>query len=183
MIIRKTTKDILVESFRELAGREKIKKITIKDITDNCGMSPATFYRHFKDKYDLIAWDYAKRVGEIMAHSSAEGSTWRQVLLEFMQFYYGQKDFFIKILCHTSGYYSFIRNMTEVSVAEIEAYVKRKSNQETLAKETALYNRFYCFGAVQLVCGWMTGTIGAEPEEIADVLVKTVPSTLAEFFK
>ena len=27
----------------------------MKDITDNCGYSPATFYRQFKDKYDLPA--------------------------------------------------------------------------------------------------------------------------------
>ena len=29
-------------------------KITIQDIVDNCGYSPATFYRNFRDKYDLI---------------------------------------------------------------------------------------------------------------------------------
>ncbi|MBE5925322.1 MAG: TetR/AcrR family transcriptional regulator [Lachnospiraceae bacterium] len=30
--------------------------IFIKVITENCGYSSATFYRQFKDKYDLIAW-------------------------------------------------------------------------------------------------------------------------------
>ena len=59
---RKTAKEILAESFMELAAARDIEKITIKDITDNCGYSPATFYRQFKDKYDLIAWDYAKEV-------------------------------------------------------------------------------------------------------------------------
>ncbi|MBQ4417411.1 MAG: TetR family transcriptional regulator, partial [Butyrivibrio sp.] len=38
----------------------EIDRITIRQITDNCDYSPATFYRHFKDKYDLIAWDYAQ---------------------------------------------------------------------------------------------------------------------------
>ena len=49
---RKTAKEILAESFRELA----------EEIADNCEYSPATFYRHFRDKYDLIAWDYAGRI-------------------------------------------------------------------------------------------------------------------------
>ena len=35
--------------------KKSIDKITVKDITENCGYSSATFYRHFKDKYDLIA--------------------------------------------------------------------------------------------------------------------------------
>lgn len=52
---RKTSKEILAESFRELADIKPIDKITIKDIVDNCGYSPATFYRQFKDKYDLVA--------------------------------------------------------------------------------------------------------------------------------
>ena len=63
---RKTTKEILAESFRELAQTKNIDKISIQDITDNCGYSPATFYRHFKDKYDMIAWDHTKGVSNIM---------------------------------------------------------------------------------------------------------------------
>ena len=63
---RKTAKEILAESFRELAKSKNIDKITIKDITDNCGYSPATFYRQFRDKYDLIAWEYTRGVAAIM---------------------------------------------------------------------------------------------------------------------
>lgn len=43
---RKTTKEILAESFHELAELKPIDKITIQDIVDNCGYSPATFYRN-----------------------------------------------------------------------------------------------------------------------------------------
>ena len=53
---RKTAKEILAESFRELAEKKSIDRITVKDIAQNCGYSSATFYRQFKDKYDLIAW-------------------------------------------------------------------------------------------------------------------------------
>ena len=52
---RKTAKEVLSESFREIAERKEADKITVKDITENCGYSPATFYRRFRDKYDLIA--------------------------------------------------------------------------------------------------------------------------------
>ena len=46
---RKTTKELLAESFLELAETKRIDKIRISDITDNCGMSQPTFYHHFKD--------------------------------------------------------------------------------------------------------------------------------------
>ena len=43
---RKTSKEILADSFREIADIKTIDKITVKDITENCGYSMATFYRH-----------------------------------------------------------------------------------------------------------------------------------------
>ncbi len=39
---RKTTKEILTESFRELAENRPVDKITIKEIVDNCDYSPAS---------------------------------------------------------------------------------------------------------------------------------------------
>ncbi|MBQ8973356.1 MAG: TetR/AcrR family transcriptional regulator, partial [Clostridia bacterium] len=53
---RKTAKDILADSFREIAQNKPVDKITIREIAQNCGYSSATFYRQFKDKYDLIVW-------------------------------------------------------------------------------------------------------------------------------
>ena len=63
---RKTPKEILTASFQELAAVKSIDKITIQEIVDNCGYSPATFYRNFKDKYDLIAWEHTRAVAEIV---------------------------------------------------------------------------------------------------------------------
>ena len=34
---RKTAKEILSDSFRELAQVKPVDRITVKDITDNCG--------------------------------------------------------------------------------------------------------------------------------------------------
>ena len=74
---RKTTKEILAESFRELSVQKAVDKITIKEITDNCGYSPATFYRQFKDKYDLIAWEHTRGVAAIMGQIG-DAFSWKQ---------------------------------------------------------------------------------------------------------
>ena len=67
---RKTAKEILAASFQELAEVKSIDKITIRDIVDNCGYSSATFYRNFRDKYDLIAWEHTRAVAEIVDRGS-----------------------------------------------------------------------------------------------------------------
>ena len=42
---------LLAESFKELALKHPIEKITIKEITDKAGVIRPTFYNHFQDKY------------------------------------------------------------------------------------------------------------------------------------
>ena len=49
---RKTAKEILADSFHELAEDRQIDKITVREIAANCGYSSATFYRQFRDKYE-----------------------------------------------------------------------------------------------------------------------------------
>lgn len=47
---------LLAESFKELALKQPIEKITIKEITDRAGVIRPTFYNHFQDKYELLEW-------------------------------------------------------------------------------------------------------------------------------
>lgn len=103
---RKTAKEILTASFQELAAEKGIDKITIQEIVDNCGYSPATFYRHFKDKYDLIAWEYARAVAEIVDQTSSDEYQWKQTLYDAACFYNNKKKYLENLLQHTSGHES-----------------------------------------------------------------------------
>ena len=62
MIVQQTTKELLAESLKELSKFKAVDKITIKELTKNCGLTSPTFYNHFRDKYDLMAWIYNQRV-------------------------------------------------------------------------------------------------------------------------
>ncbi|MFA6797049.1 MAG: TetR family transcriptional regulator [Bacilli bacterium] len=48
------TKFAIEEAFKKQLETKSIDKITISDITDQCGINRMTFYYHFKDIYDLI---------------------------------------------------------------------------------------------------------------------------------
>ena len=56
MQTRNEVSDSLARSFKELAQKESIEKITIKQITDKSGVIRPTFYNHFQDKYELLEW-------------------------------------------------------------------------------------------------------------------------------
>ncbi|MBR3378662.1 MAG: TetR family transcriptional regulator, partial [Bacillus sp. (in: Bacteria)] len=117
---RMTAKELLAESFRELAKTKKINKITVKDITENCGYSVATFYRHFNDKYDLIAWAYSRDVEEIMKKVEYDEASWKQVLTSAAEYYRKHRDYLSNLLLHTAGYTSFVRNMSEINYMSLK---------------------------------------------------------------
>ena len=51
-----TTKQALEASLKRMLLRKPLDKITIRDITEDCGVSRMAFYYHFKDIYDLVEW-------------------------------------------------------------------------------------------------------------------------------
>lgn len=50
------TKRALEVSLKKMLLQKPLDKITINDITEDCGISRMTFYYHFKDIYDLVEW-------------------------------------------------------------------------------------------------------------------------------
>lgn len=110
---RKTTKAILLESFLELARSKNIGRITIREISENCGYPPATFYRHFRDKDDLIAWDYAQHAGGILRQIVEDGLGLRQAILNSTRYFREHKGYLNNLFRHTSGHESFLRHMAE----------------------------------------------------------------------
>ena len=50
------TKRALETSLKNLLLKKTLNKITVADITEECGISRMTFYYHFRDIYDPVEW-------------------------------------------------------------------------------------------------------------------------------
>ena len=48
-MVSKLTKRALAASLKKLLAQKPLSKITIADITEDCGMNRMTFYYHFQD--------------------------------------------------------------------------------------------------------------------------------------
>lgn len=177
---RKTTKEILAESFRELAENKPIDKITIQEITDNCGYSPATFYRNFKDKYDLIAWEHTRGVAKIMDRID-DSYEWKQTLIDGARLFYEEKEYLANLFRHTFGHDSFVRYMTEINCEALTKQILMSGNKQQLTPHEELCIRLYCLGTVNLTCEWILGVFNATTEEIADVYFNSLPAPLHRY--
>ena len=50
------TKQALEVSLKKLLLQKPLDKITINNLTADCGISRMAFYYHFEDIYDLVEW-------------------------------------------------------------------------------------------------------------------------------
>ncbi len=175
---RKTAKDILADSFRELMEHKSVDKITIREITANCGYSMATFYRQFRDKYDLIAWDYARRFEETVALEETESL--HDCFYRSAVMYGEQKEYLANLIRHTSGFYSFVENMKNIHFSMIRKFFLSRPGVGKLSTNLEMYIRLYTSGTTDMTCDWILGKFDAGTEDLAEIYENSLPFPLRE---
>ena len=175
---KKTTEEILAESFHEVASRKNVNRITVSDIVSNCGLSPATFYRHFRDKYDMIAWIYGQKCDEIFHRFDGSPHRKEQIVAEWVSFCMENRDFLINLIQNTGGYDSFVQKMVEKQVQLIEEDIIFLHGEKALTEKVHMKIYLYSSGMIRLMCGWLMGKISASQDEMADVILETVPGAV-----
>ena len=86
------TKHALEESLKRLLLKKPLTKITINDLTTDCGISRMTFYYHFKDIYDLVEWACLEESTRALQGKKTY-STWQEGLLQIFEAVYENKAF------------------------------------------------------------------------------------------
>ena len=69
-----TTKRALENSLKQMLLKKPLDKITISDLTDDCGISRMAFYYHFKDIPDVVEFILKKKWDEILEHPQDRAS-------------------------------------------------------------------------------------------------------------
>ena len=90
------TKKALVEAFGKLIAKKPFSKITVSDITAECGVSRMTFYYHFNDIYDLLEWSLKTQL-EKAIHGNYTYDTWQKGFLNVFYFAIERKSFVLNI--------------------------------------------------------------------------------------
>lgn len=79
-----TTKQGLEASLKRMMLKKPLDKITIRDITEDCGVSRMAFYYHFKDIYDLVEWSCVEDASRALQGKKTY-DTWHEGLLQILR--------------------------------------------------------------------------------------------------
>ena len=80
----------------EASLKKPVDKITINDLTEDCGISRMAFYYHFKDIYDLIEWACLEDGKRALADKKTY-STWSEGLEQIFEAVLENKPFILNV--------------------------------------------------------------------------------------
>ena len=87
-----TTKQELSAALKTLMSQKPLEKISIREITDLCGLRRETFYYHFADIYDLVKWMFEEEA--IVLLRQHEGvQLWQEGLLQLFHYIQDNRAF------------------------------------------------------------------------------------------
>lgn len=91
------TKNALADSLKKLMTQKPINKISIREITDDCGFKRLTFYYHFEDIYDLLKWTLRREL-LVPLEKSGAFSTWQESGLYLLEYLKSNKTLALSVL-------------------------------------------------------------------------------------
>lgn len=163
------TKRALEESLKKMLLKKPINKITISDITEDCGINRMTFYYHFKDIYDLVEWSCVEDAARALDGKKTY-DTWQQGFQQIFQAVLDNKPFVQNVYQSVNReqvetyLYSLTHNLL-IGVIEEKAVGMqvRDEDKEFIAD-------FFKFAFVGLMLDWIRNGMKKDPQQIIDRL-------------
>ncbi len=177
MTVKHTTKELLAESLRQLAQFKPVDKITIRELTQNCGLTSPTFYNHFRDKYDLMAWIYNQRVEDSMKNFG-RGDSLEDVICKWMEIVLEDENFYVNLLKNAVGQNSFRYTTNDHAINLLADWIKTRHGLDDLPPEIFFCLRFYMRAVSEFVNDWVLDRWDCSPRDMAKFFVAAMPAPL-----
>jgi len=179
MITRKNMKEIIADSLKELMQSIPLNNITVTDIVSNCGTSRQTFYRYYKDKYDVVNWIYSNLADKCISLLKND-LNWYAVCLETLNQMEKEKYFYVNAInceCQNS-IVEIIFNHGMINCMEI---FKTKNNALPTNDELEFALKFYLYGICKTGEDWAKSGMKLTSEQLAENMFMCMPDMLKPF--
>lgn len=168
-----STEQQFSQALERVMNKKSISKIRISDLIEESNLSRQTFYRHFRDIYDLIDWTHLYKVqlafdlmdiGDDIVHSATV----------FFQLIAQNKDFYRKIIT-IEGYNSFYNGFYN----RCQHNLLRMAGGENACDDITRFSiRFTAAGCAQILQEWIESDMAQPPEKMARLIIETLPPKL-----
>ena len=173
------TKKALASSLKKILSKKEFNKITINDITEDCGVNRQTFYYHFKDIYDLLEWVYTNEATKALGEKKTY-ETWQQGFKQIFQYIVNNKEFVLTTFNSVSREYLERYLYNEVYLLLIGVVEEKAKGIPVREKDKSFIADFYKYAFVGIVLDWIKSGMKEESDKIIERLNKLIYGNMEE---
>lgn len=167
-------------AFYDLLQGKAFDQITIEMIVKKSDVSKTTFYRYFKDKYELMNWYYNDNINTMF--DGLEKDSWLNTSKKIMQFIYDNKQFFQSAF-QVEGQNSFSNYLLEYTIAFCENRCKKNKCVETLPFQVKASIKLFCAGSLYVTKLWVNNGMVQTPSEISELFNQCTPYNIRKYLE
>lgn len=178
------TKKMLAVSLKKLMAEKSLNSITVKEITDNCGLHRQTFYYHFEDVYALVRWMYQdEAINKFVLNP--EKRSWEEKMLKIFE--YVDKNKKVCLCTLNSLEREILKDFIKADLEEgvrgvIMEYGQKifentdigEPNSSDIKAYVDYLTMFYTYAISGIIEGYIRGEVPGTPQEIINNLKTAV---------
>ncbi len=175
------TKDRILSAFNQLASHRDFDAITVFQIAQKAGVSRATFYRHFKDKYDVMNYNYSSLLEKHIEQGKITSmkDLFELLLEEGIRYWKPLLPLFRSE--GANSLYTFIRDYSYDAARCLYEYHSLYAQDEcmnhmSMKEEFQLH--LFASGAAEIYEDWIRGKYPLSSKEAAQAMYEILPSFL-----
>jgi len=165
-------------AIQSLMKEKSLDKISVSTICKQCHLTRQTFYRNFKDKYDLVNWYFQQLCDKSFLLMGVELNL-HDALCEKFSFIENEKVFFSQAF--KSDDYNNLINYDFMMIYKFYEEAIIKQTKKPLTEELSFLLEMYCKGSIDMTSKWATGYLDLPKEKMVDLLIKSVPEELKKY--
>jgi AcrR family transcriptional regulator len=176
-LVKKALSDALIA----LCETKPINQISIQNIVDKCGISRQTFYRYFRDKYDLMNYLYMLELDYNVALYEKCEDGLKCIFLHLFEHFREHKKYYMMV-CKEEAQNGLIESIYKLNSEACIARYREKYGSDSVDEYIRLMIDFKCSGEAELIKNWVNSGMKAEPPVIAEAIVESINPLLRGLF-
>lgn len=172
------TKQALEASLKRLLLQKPLTKITIADITEDCGVSRMTFYYHFQDIYDLVEWACFEDASRALDGKKTY-ATWQEGFLNIFEAVLENRPFILNAYRCISRE-QMERFLYQLTYGLIRGVVEEQSRGTAVSEEDKSFiAEFYKYSFVGVMLDWIRQGMTADPRVLTEKISAAMRGSIA----
>ena len=170
----KRTKLWIAAAMKRLLVKKPLDKIRVTEICREAEIERPTFYYHFQDKYDLVAWIFFQDADSTDILSVASAAAGMNKMRQEMLFY--------RRAYEDSSQNALWQYMLEYFAERYTRLAKEKLGVDQLDTQLRYSIRLYCYGTVGMTREWILQDNITPAEVIVRMMFASMPERLRQIY-